>query len=306
MSASTAAGPAVLPGALGGAMRAIGRRPLAWCVAVLAASVSLAALLLAAGSAQALWPWISQGGLPAQATVVLAPGTADSDALRASLSRVAGVASIGFVSRDAALARLAARSAADRDAIAQLAVNPLPDSYVIEFRPDAEAADIEAGAAVIRKLPRVDTVQLDLGWYRKLRAGIRLGSVAVQAVLALVAAHALLWLLAAIALCAHVDVHRARILSLLGADARAIGAAAGWGGMVTALAVAAVSIGLARLGAGWLDARVAETAALYGRTLRLPWPDTQTLAAGALALAVAGGIVATIAVRWRLRAVLAP
>ena len=57
----------VAGGSLGAAMEVIGRRPFAWCGTVLAAALSLSALLLVASGARVLRPWLEQGGLPAQA-----------------------------------------------------------------------------------------------------------------------------------------------------------------------------------------------------------------------------------------------
>jgi cell division protein FtsX len=290
-------------GSVRAAMQVIGRRPFAWCAAVLAAALSLSALLLAAAGAQVLRPWIDQGGLPVHATVMLAAGVADSDALRKSMARLPVVASVSFVSRDAALARLAARSAADRDAIAQLAVNPLPDSYVVEFRADVEAADIESAATAMRKMPRVDGVQLDLGWYRKLRSTLRLAAGGALALAALVAINAFGWLLAVIALCARIDERQVRLLNLLGADQRTLRKPAVVAGALSAFVAAAAAIALARLAWTWLEPRTADLAVQYAQPLRVPWPDPQWLVLGTLVLGLSGAVLASIAAGARLGAI---
>jgi cell division transport system permease protein len=293
------------PGA-GGLRRAlalIGAHLLAWCGAVLAGGLSMAAILLAAGVALGLRPLLVQGGPPVQATVWISSGAGESDALRASLGRLDAVDSVAFVSRDAALAQLAARSAADREAIAQLAANPLPDAFVVTFRADASADAVDSAAGAIRKLPRVDGVQLDLSWYRKLRAALRLARFGSLAALAFVGTSAVGWLLVAVSVCLRIDPVQVRLLRLLGADDRLIRRPAVIAGSISALAIGLVAVGAARYAWSWIDGEAAALASLYSSPLRVRWPDFSWLALVILGLLVAGTSLASIGARLRLAAV---
>jgi len=223
--------------------------------------------------------------------------------LRASLLKLDLVATVTFVSRDAALAQIAARSPADREAIGQLAANPLPDVFAVLFRPDAAADAIDAQAAALHKMPHVDAVQIDLSWYRKFRAALRLARLAGGAMLVFFGFNALAWLLVAICLCVPVDAAQVRLLRLLGADDRLIRRPAVIAGSITAIAAGAVALGGTRLAWVRLDAESSALAAMYASALRLQWPELSWIAAGALVLCLAGALLASIGARVRLAAV---
>jgi cell division protein FtsX len=283
----------------------IGARPFAWCGAVMSAGLSMAAMLLGAAAVFGMRPMLEHGGLPVQATALIAAGAGSSeiDALRASLSRIDMVASAAFVSRDAALAQLAARSAADREAIAQLGANPLPDAFVVTFRPDASAEAVDLAAAAIRRLPHVDGVQLDLSWYRKFRAALRLARLGSMALLAFVGISAVGWLLVALSLCIRLDAAQVLLLQLLGAEDRLIRRPVVIAGSITAAACGLVAAGTARFAWIWIDREASGLAALYSSSFRLPWPDLDLLGLSMLALGIGGALLASIGARIRLAAV---
>ncbi len=292
-------------GALRRAMAVIGAAPFQWCGAVLACGVGLGAIVLAAIVGFSARGLLEQGGIAAQASVLIAANASrpDADALRASLLRLEPVTSATFVSRDAALAQIAARSAADREAIGQLAANPLPDAFTVMFRADAPADLIEACAGTMRKLPHVDAVQLDLSWYRKLRAGLRVARLGTEALLALSLASALGWWMVALALCVRIDAAEVALLRLLGADDRLIRRPAFVAGALTGFAVSLVALCAARFAWIWLDAEVSALAGLYSSTLHLLWPEPPVLAVGAAAMVVASALLAAVGARGGLRAV---
>jgi len=294
-------------GSLQRALAAIGSRPLAWCGAVFAAALAWAVLLLAAIAAVGLAPLIEHGGLPAQASVVISmsASAAEAEGLRARLSRPEGVAKLSFVSRDAALAQLVARSPADREAIAQLAANPLPDTFVVTFRADASAEDIEEAVRSMRKLPHVDSVLLDLSWYRKLRAAWSLAQLASRSLLALFALNALAWLPVAVGIGVRIDAAEVRLLQLLGADDRLVRRPSVIAGSMTALLVGVLALGAARLAWVRLDAMASALASSYGADSPLHWPDPSWPALFLLGLGLAGALIASIEARLRLRSIAA-
>jgi len=291
--------------ALGGALGAIGRRPVAWLAAVLLAGLALGAELLAAISFWSLGPLAEQISIAPEATVLLASGVAasEADALRASLSQLPAVGATRFVSRDAALAQIAARTPADRDAIGQLAGNPLPDVLVVTFRPQVAPDAIDSTAAAIRKMARVDGVEIDLDWYRKFRALARLGAVAMIVVLAAIAIQAVGWLLVAVAVSAPIDPRRVQLLWQLGVDDRGVRGAPVGGAVLTSLAAAVVALAAARAGWRWLDGKLVSIARMYASPARLLWPDPAWLAGFALVVLAVGVMIGSIRARTRLRTI---
>jgi cell division protein FtsX len=286
-------------------LSAIGRRPVAWLAAVSLAALGLGALLLAAIAIWSLRPYAGRVLIAPQASVMLAASTssAEADALRRSLAQLAAVASTRFVARDAALADLASRAAADRQAIEQLATNPLPDAVVVTFSADASVDAIESAAAVIGKMPHVDAVELDVGWYRKLRALLRLAVVGAGFLGAAFVLHAVGWLLVAVTLSAPIDSGRVQLLWLLGADDRAVRRTPVAAGALTALVAAALALLVARAGWVWLDTQLVSIMRLYSAQVRLQWPAPNWLAGFVAAATLTGALVGSIRARLGLRAI---
>ena len=83
------------------------------------------------------------------------------------------VASVEAISRDATLTRMKA-SAGLKDVIEVLGRNPFPDAFVVTPRND-NAEAMESLAADLKKLPKVEHVQLDAEWVRRLDALLKLG-----------------------------------------------------------------------------------------------------------------------------------
>ncbi len=286
-------------------MAGIGRRPLAWLMTALVAGLALGAVLLLAVALWSLWPLAQGASIAPQATVVLGAGAApaETDALRGSLSLLPTVAAARLISRDAALAQVAARTPADRDAIGQLPVNPLPDVVVLTFRQGAAPEAIESTAAVIRKMAHVDGVELELGWYRKLRALARIGGVASVVVMGMLAAHAIGWLLVAITLSTPIDARRTQLLWLLGADDRAVRRAPVTAAALTALVVALIALVAARAGWVWLAGELGSVGQLYGSAVAFQWPPPRWLVVFVAAVSFAGALIGSIRARLRLRAI---
>jgi cell division protein FtsX len=287
------------------ALAAIGRRPLAWLAVVLVAGLALGAVLLLAISFWSLRPLAQAASIAPQATVLVAAGAtaAEADTLRGSIALLPTVVGTRFISRDAALAQIVGRTPADREAIGQLAVNPLPDVVVVNFRQDARPDAMEATAAVIRKMARVDGVELDLAWYRKFLALARIGIAVSVAAVGALAVHAAGWLIVAVSVSAPIDARRAQLLWLLGADDRAVRRAPVAAAGLTALTVAAVALTAARIGWLWLNRELGSIGPLYATAVKLQWPAPSRLAAFVAAVWVAGALIGSIRARLRLRAI---
>ena len=269
------------------------------------AGLALGAVLLVAIACWSLRPLVEQGPIAPQATVIVAGGAnpAEVDALRSSLSLLPTVAATKFVSHDAALAQIASRTPADRDAIGQLAANPLPDVIVLTFRSNSAPDAIESTAGAIRKMAHVDAVELDLGWYRKFWALARVGVAVSLAAIAALVVHAAGWLVVAVTVSAPIDARRVQLLWLLGADDRGVRRAPVAAAALTAVAVAAVALVAARVGWLWLGRELGSVGQLYAAAFRLRWPAPAWLAAFVAAMSVAGAVIGSIRARLRLQAI---
>lgn len=108
---------------------------------------------------------------------VEAPRPAATD-IEAKLKNNPGVKSFRFLPREDTLAHMK-KEAGLADVIDALPKNPFPDAFVLLSRDERPEA-MEALAAELRKWPKVEHVQLDAGWARRLEALLRLGRTGVM------------------------------------------------------------------------------------------------------------------------------
>lgn len=99
------------------------------------------------------------------------------DALAARLQAHANVREQHFVSREDALKRMQA-SEGLAEVIAALPKNPFPDAFIVLPKDDSPLAT-EKMRAEFARWPKVEHVQLDSAWVRRLDAMLRLGHLAV-------------------------------------------------------------------------------------------------------------------------------
>lgn len=165
--------------AQGTALRRLAATPLNTLLSLLAIGIALAlpaggqlllanARHLAAGAAAA--PQISL-------FMALEAPRAAAGEIEARLKKHPGIRAARFVAREDTLTRMKATEGLG-DVIEVLPKNPFPDAFVIDPRDDAPAA-MEALAQDLRKLPRVEHVQLDSAWVRRLDALLKLGRTGV-------------------------------------------------------------------------------------------------------------------------------
>lgn len=98
-------------------------------------------------------------------------------AVRSRLDGHADVGRVEFVSREQALNRLK-RSAGLADVVNELGQNPLPDAFVVTAKRN-DPALLERLRDQALKWPRVEHVQLDAEWARRLDAVLAVGRLAV-------------------------------------------------------------------------------------------------------------------------------
>lgn len=97
-------------------------------------------------------------------------------AMEERLRQIPGVHALRFISREQALEGLK-RSENLADVVTALQSNPLPDAFVLETR--GNAAELEQLERQLRALPKIDHVQLDSAWVKRLESLLGLGRVAV-------------------------------------------------------------------------------------------------------------------------------
>lgn len=113
--------------------------------------------------------------LEPQLSVFLETGAkpADRDALEKRLKSESRVATVRFVSREAALAKLK-ETEGIAEVVSALNQNPLPDAFIVTLRP-VPAEQLDALAAELGGQPGVALVQADSAWARRLAALIGMG-----------------------------------------------------------------------------------------------------------------------------------
>jgi cell division transport system permease protein len=169
------------------AQRRLTATPLNTLLAVLAIGIALALpaggqMLLA--NIQHMGQKIGQGTKhyatsSAQISLYLNVGAERSSAehLAEVLGKHPAVKSVDFIDRETTLQRMR-QAAGLKDVIDALPANPFPDALVITPKDDSAEA-IEALAAEMRALPKVDHVQLDSTWIKRLDALLKVGRMVV-------------------------------------------------------------------------------------------------------------------------------
>ena len=228
-------------------------------------------------------------------------GAADVAAVEQRLKSNAEIGKVEFISREQALARLK-RGAGLADVLANLGRNPLPDAFVVTARSN-DPAILEGLHEQARKWPKVEHVQLDAEWARRLDAALNVGRALVT----------LLAVLLAIALVAVTfNTIRLQILTrrdeievskLIGATNPFIrrpflyfGALQGLAGGLAAWAIVAAAVLV-------LNIQLADLSGLYGTIVKLEWPsfgDTLILLGFSAALGWMGALLSVSRHLWQI------
>jgi len=168
-------------------LRGFARAPAATALNIVAIGVALA---LPLGAWVLLENATRLGGHVAaepRLSVFLATDATRADAARveAALAGATAVRRQRFVPKEEALADLH-RTAGMREIVAALGSNPLPDAVIADLAP-GDQDSVQRLAVDLRKLPKVELVQLDALWVQRLDALLRLGQVTVAVLAALLA-----------------------------------------------------------------------------------------------------------------------
>ena len=112
-------------------------------------------------------------------------GQADVSAVERRLRAHPEVGRVDFIAREQALAKLK-RSSGLADVLADLERNPLPDAFVVTAKSN-DPATLEALRDQAARWPKVEHVQLDAEWARRLDAALGVGRLLVTLLAALLA-----------------------------------------------------------------------------------------------------------------------
>jgi len=210
-----------------------------------------------------------------------------------------GVKTTRLVPREDTLARMKAAEGLG-DIIEVLPKNPFPDAFIIDPKDEAPAA-MEALAHELKKLPRVEHVQLDSAWVRRLDALLKLGRTGVV-LLALLLGVGLVSItfntirLQVLTQRAEIDVSR-----LLGATDAYIRRPFFYFGVMLGVAGGAVAWAIVWLATLWLAGPIGELAQLYSIDFALK-PLAAVDSAVMLALAAGlGWLGASLSLRQHLQ-----
>ena len=283
------------------ALRRLAAAPVNCLLSVLAIGVALA---LPAGGQMLLANALHLAGTTSavpQISIFMA-ATAERRAateIESRLGKYGGVKQVLLLPKEETLARLKTNSGL-RDVIEALPANPFPDALIVtaaDERPEA----METLAAEFRQWPKVEHVQLDSAWVRRLDALLKLGRTAVMLLGALLGAGLVAISFTIIRM--QVLTHRAEIevSQLLGATDGFIQRPFLYHGLLLGLAGGLVAWLLVGAAALWLRTPLAELVRLYDLTLVLQGLDGRD---SSLMLGFAAGLGwlgAMISVRQQLK-----
>lgn len=205
--------------------------------------------------------------------------------IESRLGKYGGVKQVQFLPREETLARMKGNPGL-RDVIEALPANPFPDALVVTAT-DERPESMEKLAAEFRQWPKVEHVQLDSAWVRRLDALLKLGRTGVMLLGALLGAGLIAISFSIIRM--QVLTHRAEIevSQLLGATNGFIQRPFLYYGLLLGLAGGIAAWLLVGAAALWLRAPLGELVRLYDLTLVLQSLDARD---SALLLGLAAGL----------------
>jgi cell division transport system permease protein len=196
--------------------------------------------------------------------------SADTARVEAALGQAFAVHRVRFVSKDTALTEMK-RSEAIGEIAATLGANPLPDAFVVELKSsDLDAA--ERLATELRTLPKVALVQLDAVWIKRLAALLRLASLAIGILAALLGVGMVAVTFNTIRLQILTPRDEIELARLIGATDAYIRRPYVYQGALVGLISALVAFALVAGSVHVLNAEIAQLAATYGSEFRLRLP----------------------------------
>ena len=219
--------------------------------------------------------------------------------IESRLGKYGGVKQVQFLPREETLARMKTNPGL-RDVIEVLPGNPFPDAFVVTATDDRPES-MEKLAVEFRQWPKVEHVQLDSAWVRRLDALLKLGRTAVILLGGLLGTGLIAISFSIIRM--QVLTHRAEIevSQLLGATDGFIRRPFLYYGVLLGLGGGMVAWLLVGMAALWLRAPLGELVRLYDLTLVLQTLDSRDSIALLGFAAGLGWVGAMVSLRQHLR-----
>lgn len=219
--------------------------------------------------------------------------------IESRLNKYGGVKQVQFLAREATLARMKTNPGLG-DVVEALPANPFPDALVITASDDRPEA-MERLAVEFRQWPKVEHVQLDSAWVRRLDALFKLGRTAVLLLGTLLGAGLVAISFSIIRM--QVLTHRSEIevSQLLGATDGYIQRPFLYYGVLLGLGGGVVAWLLVGAAAFWLRTPLGELVRLYDLTLVLEALDARDTVLLLSFAAGLGWLGATISLRQHLK-----
>jgi len=258
------------------------RHPLGSLLTMLAIAIALmlpAGLWLTLDSARLLDAELEQS---ATLTAYLESDVDEGEAARIAeaLAAEAGVARTRLITAAEGMAEFQ-QALGLQDALARLEDNPLPASVVVHpVTPDPEP--VRRLAEVLKAVPGVEEVRLDLAWLERLRHLAALGQRVTLALGVLFGLGVLLVVGNTIRLAVESRRQEIEVVTLIGATHAFVRRPFLYSGAWFGLGGGLLAWGLLTLGSDWLAAPVAALAASYGASFQLPrlGPEGSTILLG--------------------------
>lgn len=269
-------------------------QPGAFLLNVALAAAALAAPLFMAAIAYSMAPLVAriQAGPEVSVFVALGTSSSDLDQLRLKLTAVEGVVGVRLIARDQAFAELSRRSGLAPGAVPRS--NPLPDVLVARFAATTSPDAVERSAASVRGWTGVDSVRLDIEWFRRAAAIAGTAGLVLAVVAGLAFVLIVLVLVAAVRLQAESRRDETAVLQLAGAPTSFIVRPYAYAGALTLGLGAALALAIAAGGTLIVAPRIAALAATYGQDFRIATPPPW-LPFSVVGLAVVAGLLAAAA-----------
>jgi cell division transport system permease protein len=219
--------------------------------------------------------------------------------IESRLGKYGGVKQVQFLPREETMARMKANPGL-REVIEALPNNPFPDAFVVTATDDRPEA-LEKLAVEFRQWPKVEHVQLDSAWVRRLDALLKLGRTAVLLLGTLLGAGLIAISFSIIRMQALTHRAEIEVSQLLGATEGFVQRPFLYYGVLLGLGGGIVAWLLVGAAAYWLRAPLGELVRLYDLNLVLRTLDANDSALLLLLAAGLGWLGAAISLRQYLR-----
>jgi cell division transport system permease protein len=243
----------------------------------------------------------SRSTLEPEISVYLVPEAkpADAEALAVKLRADPRIASVRFVSREAALKALQ-RTEGFAELIEALDRNPLPDAFVLRVK-DAAPAGLDTLSGELRRLAGIAHVQTDSLWAQRLAALIDIARAGMLLLTALLATGLLAVTFNSIRLQILTQREEIEVSRLLGATDGFIQRPFYYLGALQGLAGGAIALGFVAASVAVLNRGVRQLSATYGSAFDLAFVSPPDAAAVALFAMLLGWLGANLSVSMYLR-----